>query len=226
MDHPVVRAEVRLKPEHRPTGIDFRHTNVCVTWSSGLGGGGHRDMIFLAMNHRGFGDDGQAMPGSLSCSIFEAFSSGEVRLRSADPHVDPFVEENMLGDERDLVRMRDGFTRQVAMLRQPAFASVAESIAFGLTQTKLEDAAKLQGSDLDTLLVAETTDAQHAAGTCRMGRVGDPAAVVDSQCRVQGLENLRVVDASVMPADCRANTHLTTVMIGEKTAASMRAELS
>lgn len=226
MDHPVVRAEVRLKPERRPTDIDFRHTNVCVTWSSGLGGAGHRDMIFLAMNHRGFGDDGQALPGSLSCSIFEAFSRGEVQLRSADPHVDPFVEENMLSDARDLVRMRDGFQRQIAMLRQPAFTGVAEGIAFGMTQTKLEDAAKLQGGDLDALLVAETTDAQHAAGTCRMGRLGDPAAVVDTACRVQGLENLRVVDASVMPADCRANTHLTTVMIGEKMAATLRAALS
>lgn len=221
MDHPVVRAEVRLKPQHRPTDIDSRHTNVCVTWSSGLGDAGHRDMIFLAMNHRGFGDDGQAMPGSLSCSIFEAFSRGEVQLRSADPHIDPFVEENMLSDERDLVRMRDGFARQVAMLRQPAFTTIAETIAFGMTQTRLDDAAKLQGAELDALLVAETTDAQHAAGTCRMGRNGDPDCVVDTRCRVQGLENLRVVDASVMPADCRANTHLTTVMIGEKMATSM-----
>ena len=57
-------------------------------------------------------------------------------------------------------------------------------------------------------------------------RADDPSTVVDTQCRVHGLERLRVVDASVMPADCRANTHLTTVMIGEKMAAALGAELS
>ena len=65
-------------------------------------------------------------------------------------------------------------------------------------------------------------DYVHAAGTCRMGTPGDPAAVVDTECRVIGFERLRVCDASVMPDVPRANTHLTTVAIAEGLARLMR----
>ena len=61
-------------------------------------------------------------------------------------------------------------------------------------------------------------DTQHAAGSCRMGPVGSPTTVVDSECRVLGVENLHVADASIMPWVVRANTHLTCVMLAEKVA--------
>jgi choline dehydrogenase len=51
-----------------------------------------------------------------------------------------------------------------------------------------------------------------------MGRADDPMAVVDQHCRVRGLENIRVVDASVMPDVIRANTNATTIMIAERVA--------
>lgn len=63
----------------------------------------------------------------------------------------------------------------------------------------------------------------HASGTCRIGRVDDPRGVVDSRARVIGVEGLRVVDASIMPAVISANTMLTTVMAGEKIADSIKA---
>ncbi|HEX2884909.1 GMC family oxidoreductase [Vineibacter terrae] len=218
MDHPVVRAELRLKPGHRPAQIDARHTNVCVTYSSGLTGGGFNDMIFLAMNHRGFAEDdpAQPSPGSVSVSVFEAMSRGEVVLRAADPRVDPFVEENMLSDARDRLRMRDGARRLFRILAHPAVSGIAEAIALGLTGTTAAQAADLDDPGLDALLLAEASDAQHAAGTCRMAGADDGTGVVDTKCRVWGLTGLRVIDASIMPADCRANTHLTTVMIAEK----------
>ncbi|MDF2371930.1 MAG: GMC family oxidoreductase N-terminal domain-containing protein [Rhizobiaceae bacterium] len=62
------------------------------------------------------------------------------------------------------------------------------------------------------------THGWHACGTCRMGSPGDPAAVLDADCRVIGVEGLRVVDASVMPTIVSANTNLTTMMIAEKIA--------
>lgn len=61
----------------------------------------------------------------------------------------------------------------------------------------------------------------HASATCRMGRADDKNAVVDPQCRVIGVEGLSVADASIMPCVVSANTNLTTIMIGEKTAAAI-----
>jgi len=66
------------------------------------------------------------------------------------------------------------------------------------------------------------TDHQHPAGTCRLGDPSDPATVVGPDCRVVGIERLRVADAAVMPASPRANTHLTCVAIGEHAAALIR----
>jgi choline dehydrogenase len=73
---------------------------------------------------------------------------------------------------------------------------------------------------LDQLLLAHCSDSQHGAGSCRMGRydANDARSVVDPDCRVHGLDGLRVVDASVMPFDCQANTNLTTIMIAERMA--------
>jgi choline dehydrogenase len=60
----------------------------------------------------------------------------------------------------------------------------------------------------------------HPVGTARMGPVGDPGAVVDQDGQVYGVEGLYVCDASIMPNIASANTNLTTIMIGEKIAAS------
>jgi choline dehydrogenase len=57
---------------------------------------------------------------------------------------------------------------------------------------------------------------QHISGTCKIGSADDPMAVVDQHCRVHGMENLHVADASVMPDCIRANTNCTTIMIAER----------
>ena len=63
-------------------------------------------------------------------------------------------------------------------------------------------------AQLERCLMAECSEFWHACGTCRMGAANDPRSVVDPDCRVIGIEGLRVVDASVMPEIPRANTHL------------------
>jgi 5-(hydroxymethyl)furfural/furfural oxidase len=65
----------------------------------------------------------------------------------------------------------------------------------------------------------------HPVSTCAMGRADDPMAVVDAQCRVHGFDNLRVVDASVMPRIPSANTNLPTIMVAERAAAMIRKKM-
>ncbi len=78
------------------------------------------------------------------------------------------------------------------------------------------------GDALDDWMRANCFDSQHAAGTCRMGPASNPRTVVDPDCRVLGIDGLRVIDCSVMPEIVRANTHLSTVMIAELMADRIR----
>jgi choline dehydrogenase-like flavoprotein len=74
----------------------------------------------------------------------------------------------------------------------------------------------------DRELLAAAVPMAHPSGTCTIGRRDDPMAVVDSACRVYGVSNLRVVDASIMPRVPGANTNLPTIMIGERAADLIR----
>jgi choline dehydrogenase len=223
MDHPILRASLPLAPGFAARGADSRHTNCCLTYSSGLGGGGERDMIMIAFNHSGFLPGGPAPVGSIGVAVYDAFSRGEVRLASADPAANPVVEENMLDDLRDRLRMRDGLRRLARIVAQPAVAGIATDIRFGETALPFAEAVALPDEALDALMLAECNDIQHAAGTCRMAPAADPLAVVGPDLRVHGVEGLRVADAAIMPTDCRANLHFTCVMIGEMAARRMRA---
>jgi choline dehydrogenase-like flavoprotein len=151
--------------------------------------------------------------GRVLTAVMQPFSTGSVRLRSDDPNDDPIVEFNLLGDERDLVRLRDGVRRVFELVRHPAVQSVTTS-AMALT-TPIDDLDS--DSAIDTWLLANVTDYVHAAGTCAMG------SVVGTDCRVIGYEGLRVCDASIMPDIPRANTHLTTVAIAERLVKKIRA---
>lgn len=224
MDHPIVRASLVLKPEFRAQGADARHTNCCLTYSSGLAGGGERDMIMIAYNHRGLTpDDLPSGEGAIGVALYDAFSRGELRLTSADPDAQPVVDENMLADPADRERMREGVRRLARIVALGPVAHLAEAVRFGDSAATMAEAAAMPDTELDALLLQEAGDIQHAAGTCRMTAHEDPRGVVDPDLRVRGVTGLRVADASIMPTDCRANLHFTCVMIGEMAARRMRA---
>lgn len=224
MDHPILRATLHLRDEHRARGTEARHTNCCVTYSSNLGGGGERDMIMIAYNHRGLMPDAAPGPtGAVGAALYDAFSRGHVRLVSPDPGTDPEVEENMLADPRDRLRLRDAVRRLARLMDHAAFPRIAGRITFGDSALSVAAAAALPDAELDALMLAEAGDIQHAAGTCRMTAHEEPRGVVDPDLRVRGIQGLRVADASIMPSDCRANLHFTCVMIGEMLARRMRA---
>lgn len=132
-------------------------------------------------------------------------SRGEVTLASPDPLELPAVQFNFMGAEGDRERLRRGFR----FIRR-FFES---STAAALTEAELAPGTTAQSDEeVDAWLRASLISAGHPVGTCAMG------SVVDCELRVRGAENLRVADASVMPAIIRGNTHAPTVMIAEKAA--------
>ena len=130
----------------------------------------------------------------------------------------------MLSDPRDMERMRDGVRRVLGMTRRPGLAGIAERFGLADSGLDLETAAALPPAELEEVILKFVGDIQHAAGTCRMSARTDPQGVVNPDLQVKGVQGLRVADASIMPMDCRANTHLTCVMIGEWLADRLKAE--
>ena len=222
MDHPVIRMTLPLHPHTQATDPDARHTNCCVTYSSNLGGGGRRDMILIGFNHRGLGEGGRPGPqGAVAAGLFNAFSRGAVTLDSPAPEANPIVDENMLDDPRDRLRMRDAIRRLATLAAHPALQAIAAPITFAETGLSFPELLRMTEADQDALLLDHAADIQHAAGTCRMTAYEDPRGVVDPNGQVKGTEGLWVADASIMPADCRANTHWTCMAVGTMVAAKV-----
>jgi choline dehydrogenase len=142
-------------------------------------------------------------------------SRGKVGLRSADPTDDPTIFANYLSAEEDRRAMREG----VRIGRDVA----AQSALDPYRASEYSPGKDVQtDAQIDAWLRANAETIYHPVGTCRMGVAGDAMAVVDGTLKVQGLEGLRVVDASVMPTLIGGNTNAPTMMIAEKIADVLR----
>ena len=142
-------------------------------------------------------------------------SRGKVGLKSADPMADPAIFANYLSAEEDRRAMREG----VKMMRDVA-AQAALDPYRGDEYAPGKDVRT--DAEIDAWIRRAAETIYHPVGTCRMGAAGDSMAVVDGECRVQGLEGLRVVDASVMPTLVGGNTNAPTIMIAEKISDAIR----
>lgn len=136
-------------------------------------------------------------------------SLGSVTLNSADPRQPPRILFNYLKTEQDRADMRAGARLVREIIEQPAMAAFKGEELVPGPQAQSDEA-------LDAWARQVTETGYHASGTCKMGPVGDPEAVVDPHLRVHGLDGLRVVDASIMPVIVSGNTNAPTVMIAEK----------
>jgi choline dehydrogenase len=142
-------------------------------------------------------------------------SRGYVRIAGPDPLAEPLVQPNYLADRRDQETLVAALKMARRLLRTDAMAPYlqAETLPGPAVQSDDEwlDFARRSGNT-----------AYHLVGSCSMGPAGDPAAVVDSQLRVHGMQSLRVVDASVIPRVPSANTLAATLMVAEKAADHIR----
>jgi choline dehydrogenase len=139
-------------------------------------------------------------------------SRGSVRLASSDPTAKPIVSNAFYSAGDDQQRMIAALRLTLDICAQPALRPYCAE-PFTVPDGDSDDALRAH--------IARTTFAiYHPVGTCRMGQ--DPDAVVDDQLRVNGLEGLRVVDASVMPVVPRGNTNAPTIAVAERAADLIR----
>lgn len=140
-------------------------------------------------------------------------SRGCIRINSADPSCDPKIQMNYFEAQKDINVTLEGLKTLRKIYRQPAFRDLwkREVIPGDTSQTDEE---------LINAIRTYATSVYHLVGTCRMG--SDQNAVVDPELRVNGVEGLRIVDASVMPTITSANTNAATYMIAEKAAGIIR----
>ena len=138
-------------------------------------------------------------------------SRGSVRLSSAKV-ADPLrIDPNYLSTEEDWRVMREALRLGIEFAEQPAFKRY----------NYREDTPGKHirgGKALDAFIREDAASAYHPCGTCKMGHDKDPMAVVDPQLRVYGVEQLRVIDASVFPTIPSANINAATIMLAEKAA--------
>jgi len=138
-------------------------------------------------------------------------SRGEVTLRSADPRDAPRILFNYMSHEKDWRDFRTCIRLTREVFAQEAFRPYAKREIMPGSDLRSD-------SELDDFIRENVESAYHPSGSCRMGRRDDRMAVTDPECRVIGVDNLRVADSSVFPRVTNGNLNAPSIMVGEKAA--------
>lgn len=136
-------------------------------------------------------------------------SKGWVRLRSSDPGASPKIQFNYMQHAADWEEFRSAVRLTREVIAQDAFKPFR-----GVELSPGADA--LSDEDIDRYIRETVESAYHPCGTCKMG--SDAEAVVDAECRVHGIDGLRIVDSSIMPSIVSGNLNAPTIMMAEKAA--------
>ncbi len=138
-------------------------------------------------------------------------SRGAVTLKSADPTDAPRIFFNYMSEESDWEDFRASIRLTREIFGQEAFAPYRDG--------EIQPGADVQSDDaLDDFIREHAESAFHPCGTCLMSAGDDPQAVVDPECRVIGVEGLRVADSSIFPQITNGNLNAPSIMVGEKAA--------
>lgn len=159
--------------------------------------------------------DGKAAAGGHGFQVhvgpMRSKSRGAVTLRSANPADAPKILFNYMSHPDDW----DEFRRCIRLTRE----IFEQSAIKPYVKSEIQPGLNLQSdAELDAFLKEHVESAYHPCGTCRMGRADDPMAVVDPECRVIGVEGLRVADSSIFPQVTNGNLNGPSIMTGEKAA--------
>jgi choline dehydrogenase len=140
-------------------------------------------------------------------------SRGRVHARSRDPHAHPSILFNYQSTDQDWQEFRDAIRITREIIAQPALDAYRGREISPSADCRTD-------AELDAFVRARAETAYHPSCSCAMGT--DAMSVVDGQGRVHGMQNLRVVDASIMPRIITGNLNATTIMIAEKIADRIR----
>lgn len=136
-------------------------------------------------------------------------SRGQITLRSGDPKDDPRIQFNYMSHEQDWVDFRHCIRVTREIFGQEAFDPFRGK--------EIQPGDAMQSDDeLDGFIREHVESAYHPCGTCRMGQADDPLAVVDPECRVIGVDGLRLADSSIFPRITYGNLNGPSIMTGEK----------
>ena len=138
-------------------------------------------------------------------------SRGAITLRSADPADAPVIRFNYMSEAQDWEEFR-----ACIRLTREVFGQTA---MHPHVKHEIQPGAGVQSdAQIDAFIRDHAESAYHPCGTARMGRADDPGAVVDPECRVIGVDGLRVVDSSIFPQVTNGNLNAPSIMVGEKAA--------
>ncbi len=212
-DHPMLGLTWATKPDHPMNPRDPR-SQVMARYTAE--GSDIRNDIKLALNSFAIQADGhegdvdKAVGIRITIQISLAVGSGELTLASPDVNVQPNLNFNYYAEEFDRLRGREAVHKAIAIASHNSFKNIIEE----RLNPSEEDIST--DENLDQWLLRNATTNQHISATCKMGPETDEMAVVNQYGEVYGVENLRVIDASIMPDCIRANTNVTTMMIAER----------
>lgn len=160
---------------------------------------------------KGMGVQGEEVPEqafTFLAGVVRPFSTGDVSLRSNDPHDAPRIDLGYFSDPQDMRTM----LKAIEMCRGIA----AQDALDGERGAELFPGPDVTGEALEAYVRQQVITYHHPSGTCKMGL--DRNAVVDPQLRVHGLSGLRVADCSVFPFIPSGNTHAPALLVGERVA--------
>ena len=163
-----------------------------------------------------FGDAPHRFPAfTASVCNLRPESRGFVRIQSADPHQHPLIQPNYLATAGDREVAVDSLKLTRTISAAPALARYQPQEFMPGPSYESDEALAHAAGNIGTTIF-------HPVGTCKMGPAADPRAVVDWRLRVHGIEQLRVVDASIMPTITSGNTNSPTLMIAERASEMIR----
>jgi choline dehydrogenase len=207
-DHLVMTFGTEIAPELMPRGAPVLQT---ILRATAPGSAGRHDLQLTPWVQR---NAAGRLELAVSVSLQQPVGAGTVSAASADPAAPARIDWPFAGLAENVRRLREGWRLA---------ARIVQASGMSTDRAGLQRWLELSDAELDEHVAAHHAAFYHGVGTCRMGAADQEGHVVDPRCRVQGVQGLRVIDASIVPAVPCTNTNLLVIAVAERAAELLRA---